>query len=201
VGTTLVNILQGGSDFSPRLLTVSYMLHILVLPLFLLAVIALHVYLIQVHGMHEPEAGHARPGKKGIRPVPFYPDFMKRISLFWVILLNGVVLLALFLPPELGEPADRLGQTPIGVKPEWYFLFLYQTLKVIPSRILFLDGEMAALLLVFLGALFLFAFPFLGDGLRSGRGGRLARAGVLLFFIYIVVMGIWGHLSQPLALP
>lgn len=130
----------------------------------------------------------------------FFPDFLKRVLVFWVFLLNAAVLLALFFPPELGEQADRFAQTPVGIKPEWYFLFLYQTLKVMPARVLFLDGEMVAIGLAFLGALYLVALPFLSGPAAAGKRDRLVRAGALLIFLYVLVMGIWGHLGHALAL-
>ena len=52
IGNAIVNILQGGSEFTPRILTVFYVFHIILLPLVLLAFIFFHVYLIQAHGMH-----------------------------------------------------------------------------------------------------------------------------------------------------
>lgn len=200
IGNAMVSVLQGGSEFTPRMLTIFYVFHIILLPLVLLGFILFHVYLIQAHGMHEPELRISQPGKKGIRAMPFYPDFLKRIFLFWVGLLNAVVLLALFFPPELGEQADRFAQTPVGIKSEWPFLFLYQTLKIMPARVLFFDGEMVALAIVFCAALYLFAFPFLSGAQESSRRSKLVRAGVLLFFLYVLLMGIWGHLSQPLAM-
>ena len=200
IGNAIVTILQGGKEFTPRLLTIFYIFHIIILPLVLLAIISFHVYLIQAHGMHEPDANQLRIGKKSIRPMRFYPDFLRRILLFWVALLNAVVLLALFFPPELGEQADRFAQTPVGIKSEWPFLFLYQTLKIMPGRILFINGEMAALVLVFFGAIYLAAFPFLSGANEASWRSKLARGGVILFFLYILLMGIWGYLSRPLAM-
>jgi quinol-cytochrome oxidoreductase complex cytochrome b subunit len=197
-GSAIVNVLQGGSEFTPRLLTVFYVFHIILLPLVLLGFILFHVYLIQAHGMHEPQAGNVLPGKKNNRPMLFYPDFLKRILLFWVVLLNAMVLLALFFPPELGEAADRFAQTPAGMKSEWPFLFLYQTLKTLPARVLFLDGEIIALGLVFFAALYLLAIPFLSGETEASRRSKLVRGGVLLFFIYVLLMGIWGYVSKPM---
>ena len=69
-----------------------------------------------------------------------------------------------------------------------------------PARVLFFDGEMVALAIVFCAAFYLVAFPFLSGAQESSRRSKLVRAGVLLFFLYVLLMGIWGHLSQPLAM-
>jgi cytochrome b6 len=50
--------------------------------------------------------------------------------------------------------ADPLAPPPENVKPEWYFLFLMQTLKLFPGDILGMNGETIAILLVSGGILF-----------------------------------------------
>jgi len=48
--------------------------------------------------------------------------------------MGVVLLLALLFAPEVGEKANPL-ITPAQVKPEWYFLFLYQGLKYLPKGV------------------------------------------------------------------
>ncbi|MBN2346085.1 MAG: cytochrome bc complex cytochrome b subunit [Candidatus Aminicenantes bacterium] len=199
IGVALVNVLQGGSEFTPRMLSVFFVFHTILLPLFMLGVIVFHVYLIQVHGMHEPRVPESLSKRKGIRNVPFHPYFLKRILVFWVVLLNAVVLLALLFSPELGEEANRFAQTPANIKPEWCFLFLYQTLKIIPPRVLFVEGEVMVLGMIFIVALYLAAFPFLESADETSRRNTILRGVVLIIFFIVLLMGIWGYLSRPLA--
>ena len=72
-------------------------------------------------------------------------------GIVFVALIFGV--LGLLLPVGIGEPADPLN-TPAHVKPEWYFLALYQLLKYIP--------KVAGVVL-----------PILGGYCRWAGGGRL----------------------------
>ena len=66
--------------------------------------------------------------------IPFYPDHIKTefyvvLGILAIVLIIG--LIGMVNPVGTGEPADPL-DTPLHVKPEWYFLALYQILKKIP---------------------------------------------------------------------
>ncbi len=67
--------------------------------------------------------------------VPFYPDHVSlelRVVVGITIVVVAIGIAGLFLPVGLGEPADPLN-TPAHVKPEWYFLALYQLLRIHPQ--------------------------------------------------------------------
>ena len=90
---------------------------------------------------------------------PFYPRELLR-QLGVAILVVGLVLsLAVLLPVGYHEEASYLS-TPLGVKAEWYFLWLYQLMKLVPEGV----GLGIAVLFV-VGAL---GVPFL-DRAPSGR--------------------------------
>lgn len=66
--------------------------------------------------------------------VPFFPDhFVKEMSVM-ALVLGLVLFLATLMPMPMGEPADPL-KTPAGIKPEWYFLAVYQILKYVPKNV------------------------------------------------------------------
>ena len=67
--------------------------------------------------------------------MPFFPNFLLRDLLLWLIVLNILAILAVFFPWELGAKADAFASAPAGIRPEWYFLFMFQTLKYFPSQI------------------------------------------------------------------
>jgi len=71
-----------------------------------------------------------------------------------------IITLAVLLPAEVGEKADLLKPAPEGIKPEWYFLFMFKTLKMVP--------ETLGVTLFALAALFLLAIPFVDR--RAARG-------------------------------
>ncbi len=125
-----------------------FALHVVVLPLATFAVVGTHLVLIQRQGM-APPLGHAAP--RGMR---FFPDFALRDLLLWLLCLLLLASLAVFLPYgpripgvewELGRKANSLAPAYPGIKPEWYFLWVYQLLKEFPPHLLGIEGSQAAL--------------------------------------------------------
>ena len=95
----------------------------------------------------------------------------------------------------LGEKADPFAPAPAGIKPEWYFLFMFQTLKLIPAKILSFDGEVIGILAFGLVALLLFVVPFV-DRSPTNRKRRLIFNVIgVIALLYIVAMTIVGYLT------
>lgn len=66
------------------------------------------------------------------RTIPFFPDHITTeayVAVGVLTILIGFGIWGLLSPIGLEAPADPL-QTPAHTKPEWYFLFLYQFLKI-----------------------------------------------------------------------
>ena len=82
--------------------------------------------------------------------VPFYPDHVAleaKVALGVVILVIIIGVIGLFTPVGLGAPADPM-DTPAHIKPEWYFLALYQLLRYIPETIGATSPVLAIVLLI-----------------------------------------------------
>ena len=98
-----------------------------------------------------------------------------------------LIVLASTLPVGLEEPANPL-HTPEHAKPEWYFLFLYQGLKVVP--------RIVGVTLPIVGGLVLLLLPFIDrNPQRSPRRRPVAIAIGIVCLIGIIVFTIWGWLS------
>ena len=111
------------------------------------------------------------------------------------LVIGVLAALAAMFPWELGHKADPFAPAPNGIKPEWYFLFMFQTLKYLPAKILAIDGEVLGILTFSLGGLLLFLVPFLNK--TPGHGTRrlvFQLAGVFVV-IFMVVMTIVGFLT------
>jgi quinol-cytochrome oxidoreductase complex cytochrome b subunit len=104
----------------------------------------------------------------GGRRMPFVPNFMLRDLVGWLAALAVLAALAAFFPAELGKKADPFLSAPAGIKPEWYFMFMFQSLKYLPSHILGIEGEIVGILGFGLGGLFLLLIPLLDR--RTARG-------------------------------
>ena len=91
----------------------------------------------------------------------FFPNFMLRELMAWYVALGVLGALAAIFPWNLGIKADPFVSAPAGIKPEWYFLFMFQTLKLIPPKIWFIDGEVIGVVVFGLIGLLWMLLPFL----------------------------------------
>lgn len=122
--------------------------------------------------------------------IPFYPDHVRTefrvvVGVTLVVILIG--LIGLFAPVGLGQPADPM-DTPAHIKPEWYFLALYQLLK-------FIDKNVGATLpVIAIGLLAL--WPFLDRKPdMTPKVRRIRFIAVSLTVIVLIAMTIWGEIS------
>jgi len=185
-------LLRGGEDVTGVTLGRFFALHVWGLPLLFFPLLALHLFLVQLQGMAVPPSIE-RKGGYGV--MPFFPNFLYRDLILWLVTLGIVLTLALLLPWPLGEKADPLAPTPEGIKPEWYFLFLFQTLKLFPAKILWVTGESVALILILLVALAAFFYPFIDRQVEPSKTPLVLRLAPYLAIAYILFMTLWGLLS------
>ena len=137
LGAWGVSIVKGAGYVGDETLTRMYALHVTILPLIALLVVAFHVLLNQYLGVSTP-AGTA-PTRK---PVPFFPDFAYRDLIAWCAGFVVLLALATLIPRELGEKANPMASAPPGMRPEWYFLPLYETLRIVPASLVGIQGEL-----------------------------------------------------------
>jgi quinol-cytochrome oxidoreductase complex cytochrome b subunit len=127
--------------------------------------------------------------EKQEKTIPFYPDhFMSefRVTIVIAVILVVIGAVALVYPVGLGEPADAL-KTPEHIKPEWYFLGLYQLLKYIPKT--------AGVVVPILGVLLVLIWPFIDKKADTKRQMRIRLIGSIVFTIILVALTIWGEVS------
>lgn len=79
-----------------------------------------------------------RPGEKGYGP-RFWPNHLISEAAMAIWAMGIIVFLAGFWPKGLEPPSDPF-VTPAHIKPEWYFLSLYQVLRLVPKTFLGIDG-------------------------------------------------------------
>ena len=120
---------------------------------------------------------------------PFFPHHALRDMTTTYVVLGLLVSLAVLYPAHLGEPADPLN-TPLGIKPEWYFLPAYQLLKYVPEAV----GVQIPPL--FLGLLIL--LPLVIDRSPERHPQRRLKAlaiGAVVMGL-IAVLGLLGYVSE-----
>ena len=191
IGGLIQSFLRGGIDVTGNTLTRFYAFHVSILPVITLFAMGLHMVLVLYHGMSVPPSLQNTPQKQ----VPFFPNLLYKDFIIWLLILGITVTLATVLPPEIGKKADPLAPTPENIKPEWYFLFLFQTLKLFPGKVFGLNGEMIAIVLISLGILFFLLIPFFDKKSGAGQKSPLFTWIGLFYMLYFIVMTIIGFLS------
>jgi ubiquinol-cytochrome c reductase cytochrome b subunit len=101
-----------------------YGLHVLLLPPATILLIAIHVYLVRKHGV-APTAGDELKPKQQFYPAQVFKDTLAIFIAFAILFTLAMV--ARVPLEQLADPTDT-AYTP---RPEWYFLFLFQTLTML----------------------------------------------------------------------
>ena len=196
IGHFLLRFLRGGDDVTGATLTRFYGIHVAVLPAVMTVILGLHLMFIQRQGMSVPPSVERREkaGEK-IPQIPFVPHYVLHDVMWWYVALAVLAALALFLPWELGKKADAFAAVPPGIRPEWYFLAMFQVLKLLPAHIVGLEGEMLGVLGFSLAALVLLVLPFLDRGAGEGRSSPMVTVAGVVALVYMVVFTIYGYLA------
>ncbi len=130
--------------------------------------------------------------------IPFFPDHVRTEFYVVLVVLALVVIIAIagmLKPIGIGDPADPLN-TPAHVKPEWYFLSLYQVLKKIPPMVLGIEGKTLGVVIPVLLVVVILIWPFLDNAPDKSRKVYWVRlALVILTIITIIALTIWGEVS------
>ncbi|HVO93627.1 MAG TPA: cytochrome bc complex cytochrome b subunit [Terriglobales bacterium] len=192
VGPFLRRLLRGGNDVTGATLTRFYGIHVAILPAIVTVALGLHLFLVQKHGMSRPPSVDRNGSEKKV--LPFFPNFFLRDLVGWLCALGLLAALAAYYPAELGKKADPFQPAPIGIKPEWYFMAMFQTLKLLPGHILGIEGELLGVVAFGVIGLLLVGMPFLERGALIGKSsGRLATVFGLLLIVYSIVLTYLGY--------
>lgn len=194
IGEPLKTFIRGGDDVTGATLSRLFGFHVALFPGIFTMLLLLHLILIQRQGISEPfhiEELEEKEKKK----MPFFPNFMLRDLLLWLIVLNLLAILAVFFPAELGHKADPFSSAPAGIKPEWYFLFMFQSLKYFPAHILFAEGEVVGILLFGAAGLLWLLVPFWDRKSSRGERNRLINYLGIFAVMFIIILTILGWLS------
>jgi cytochrome b6 len=174
-------LIQGGPAIGQSTLSRFYAIHIVVLPLLTIGVLGFHLLTIQLHGISQ---GVDKPTGRTER---FFPYYIIRDLSLWAIAFLLLFIIGLCVPFEsfssypLFAAFNPLGATPEGIKPEWYFYFIYYPLELLPFWLISL--------LVTAAVLILFLTPWIFKRLSRRTLTILASAAG----VYLVVMTVFGE--------
>ena len=211
VGPIVADVLRGGPTLGAATLTRFYAIHVLILPTLMALFIGLHLFLIvkigisgtpaykeQISGEYFDSVG--KSSKKGGRA--FFPYTIIEDAVVSFLVLAAVIALTLFIPVGNTNPADpnngvdSVSGQRFDPKPEWYFLFLFQFLKVVPSLnigpLSLPSAAIGGIIIPTVVILLLFLAPVLDRSPKRHPLNRPIASGVMLFFIVAIVgLTIW----------
>ena len=191
IGPFIKEVLRGGEEVSGATLTRFYALHVSVLPALAFMLVALHVLLVQRHGMSVPPGVEAKGGPA--RSIRFFPQFLLRDLVGWLAALAILAAAAAFFPAHLGEKADPFAPAPAGIRPEWYFMFMFQTLRYLPATIFGVPGDVLGIVAFGAVAVVLLFVPFLDRprelGARPSRTWTYLAYGALAYIVLFTYLG------------
>ncbi|MBT5876968.1 MAG: hypothetical protein HOH43_26330, partial [Candidatus Latescibacteria bacterium] len=169
-----------------------FAVHVIVLPWAFVFLVLGHLFLIRYQGISTldrtdvPEKTSDEISLSGGKP--FYPQHVLKEIIVVLLVFAGMVLMIVYNPIPLHDPADPFN-TPIGVKPEWYFLPAYQAMKYVP--------EMVGVVGTGLVVLALFLLPLLDRSPERHPGKRpIAIFMGVGFMLFAILLGVLGYLSD-----
>lgn len=197
LGPWAARLLRGGETVNPTTLTRLFVFHVGALPTLMLLLLAGHIFLFRIHGIMELDAPPTvqetpltveedRMGKPRFDPdrhFRFFPDHVTTELMVGLFLLTFLTMLAVVFPADLGEPANP-AETPLHIKPEWYFFPVFRWLKLTSLPVGMAGLVLAAMALVF--------WPFI-DGAWRRRRPRSEAAilvGAVALLLYITFL-LW----------
>lgn len=123
----------------------------------------------------------------------FFLDTMARDAIVALGIVVALFLLAIFFPAHTEAPADPTTTT-YNPRPEWYFLFFFQFLKLFPGYL----EPLVAVIIPLVGILVLILVPFMDKGIErrgSRRKGAIGIGAVILAIL--IALEIGGIISAP----
>ncbi len=130
VGGTLLRIVRGGTELGAFSLSRFFAIHTYILPWSLALLAGLHVFLLERAG-----AGGSWNAADQVpyRSEPLFPNQLFRDSVFILVVFLALASLAVLFPAPLEPQADPTDSS-YNPRPEWYFYFVFQMLKIFEGK-------------------------------------------------------------------
>ncbi len=213
IGGALVRLMRGGTELGGVALSRFYAIHVLLLPMAILAFVGAHLALVVYHGVSVPPGLWHRSKEESVDPATglstlpdhdlylrhkargprFWPDVIVEDLRLGLLVLVVLIVLTVVVGAPLEPRADPTDTAYIP-RPEWYFLWLFELLKFFPGSLEWVGAVVVPGLLM--GLLVLAPFFSAGAERRPRRRpAGLATVGILL--AGITALTVRGAVSTP----
>lgn len=202
IGEQLLIIMRGGEEVTGATIGRFFGLHVAILPGITTLVLSGHLLFLQRQGMSEPLHWENMPANQKTYQ-KFFPSFILRDLLVWLIVLNLLAVLSVLFPDgigvihwPLGAKADPFLPPPAVIRPEWYFMFAFQALKMIPAHVWFLEGELFGIIMFSIGGLIWTLVPYLNRKSAKGKPSKLFTAFGIFVLAFVIGMTALGYILE-----
>jgi ubiquinol-cytochrome c reductase cytochrome b subunit len=208
IGEDLLIWVRGDFLISNATLNRFFALHVVALPIILIALVVLHLLALHEVGSNNPDGIEIKKNKDAngipVDGIPFHPFYTVH-DLVGITVFLFVFCFIIFFAPEMGgyflEPPNFQEAnplvTPAHVPPVWYFTPFYSMLRAVTVPLLGLDAKFWGMLVMFGAIAILFVVPWLDRSpVRSMRyKGWYSRIALLIFTASFLILGYLGTLG------
>lgn len=198
VGKYLVIWLRGDFNVSGVTLHRFFSLHVIAVPLVILALVFVHLIALHHVGSNNPDGIDIKEklNKEGhpVDGIPFHPYYTLKdltgmvifLMVFSLVVFYAPAMGGFFLEPDNFVPANPM-QTPEHIAPVWYMTPFYAILRAVPNKFLGLSAMASAIALMFV-------LPWLDRSpVRSIRyKGIYSKIAICVFVICFIGLGYIG---------
>ncbi|MDR3425950.1 MULTISPECIES: cytochrome b [Silvimonas] len=205
IGPDLSTFIRGDFVVSDVTLNRFFALHVIAVPLVLLALVVAHLIALHEVGSNNPDGVDIKKNKDPktgipLDSVPMHPHYTIKDILGVVVFLIVFSTIVFFKPNMFGYflednnfiPADPL-KTPPHIAPVWYFTPFYAILRAVPS---FLGSQVWGVLAMGAAVVVIALLPWLDRApVKSVRyRGPVFKTALVLFLVAFIGLGILGTL-------
>lgn len=209
IGEDLLVWVRGDYLISGATLNRFFALHVVAMPIVLIALVVMHLLALHEVGSNNPDGveikKHKGPDGIPLDGVPFHPYYTIYHDLPGIVLFLFVFCAIVFFAPEMGgyflevanfQEANSL-KTPEHVPPVWYYTPFYSMLRAVTYPLFGIDAKFWGMLVMFGAIAVLFVLPWLDKSpVKSMRyKGWFSRGALMLFLMSFLVLGVLGTQS------
>jgi len=205
-GDAIVEWIRGDYLISGITLNRFMSLHVVALPIILLALVVMHILALHEVGSNNPDGIEIKAKKdengKPLDGIPFFPYYLPVHDMLAIIVFLFVFCTIMFFFPEMGgffleyanfEEANPL-KTPEHIAPVWYFTPFYSMLRAITFDIGPISSKLGGFIVMAAAIAIMFVLPWLDKSpVKSIRyKGKTWKTMILLFAASFIILGVLG---------
>lgn len=205
IGDDIVQWVRGDYLISGITLNRFFALHVVAIPIILIALVVLHLLALHEVGSNNPDGVEIKKNKdengKPLDGVPFHPYYTVH-DLVGIAVFLFVFCFILFFMPEMGgffleyanfEEANGL-KTPAHIAPVWYYTPFYAMLRAVTFDLFGLSAKFWGFVVMGGAIAIMFVLPWLDRSpVKSWRyKGMLSKIALITFAISFIILGYLG---------